>query len=189
MSSNEHITIDHNTIVAIVAILILFGIFYWMCIDNGAVVPNATSDDIDVENFTIYSYPKYCTNCGSNNRRNCNNCTNCGYCITPNGRGECVPGDSNGPYFREDCIGYEHTSPRYNIGRVYPYWRRDGYYYDPRGYPRTTRRRRLTNPKYRPRYGSGSRTDWRTRYGSGFRPGSRSGSRSGSQLGSRSGSK
>ena len=56
----------------------------------------------DREGFIVYSYPKYCSACGQLNRYRCNNCTNCGYCYTLDGKGECVPGDGNGPFFRSD---------------------------------------------------------------------------------------
>jgi len=105
------------------------------------------------ENYIVYSYPKYCSACGELNRPQCNNCTNCGYCVTPNGNGECVPGDSNGPYFREDCVAYEYNAPDYTVNRVYPdmylydnyfgydyldypyHWKRDSYNHDLRGAP------------------------------------------------------
>lgn len=105
-----------------------------------------------LENFYYYyDYPRYCTECGGKGRNSCNNCENCGFCITPNGNGECVSGDANGPYFREDCIAYEHSANGYRIYQHtpyrrlidLPYWKRSGYYHDLRGYPRTryTRRR------------------------------------------------
>ncbi len=63
------------------------------------------STDQEKEGFYTYYgyYKKYCPSCGWRSRYSCSKCTNCGYCITPSGYGECVPGDSSGPYFREDC--------------------------------------------------------------------------------------
>ena len=93
---------------------------------------------------------KYCKDCGNLSRYACGSCTNCGYCTTPgqgsgtpSGRGECIPGGPNGPYFREDCQNYHYGKPyRYSTwlpqmdrwswwgprryGRVrYPYRRAD----------------------------------------------------------------
>ena len=63
------------------------------------------------EHYTQYRYPKYCKSCGEKSRSKCNNCVNCGYCLTPNGYGQCVTGDEKGPYFREDCVDYEYNNP------------------------------------------------------------------------------
>ena len=68
--------------------------------------------------YTNYGYyKKYCPSCGWRSRYSCSKCTNCGYCITASGYGECVPGDSSGPYFREDCQYWEYGDPYY----YYPY--------------------------------------------------------------------
>lgn len=78
-----------------------------------------TLKDCSVEGFYTYHgyYKKYCSSCGWRSRSSCSKCTNCGYCITPDGTGECVPGDSSGPYFREDCLYWEYGDPYY----YYPY--------------------------------------------------------------------
>ena len=68
--------------------------------------------------YTYYGYyKKYCPSCGWRSRYSCNKCTNCGWCVTASGYGECVPGDSSGPYFREDCQHWEYGDPYHN----YPY--------------------------------------------------------------------
>lgn len=73
--------------------------------------------------YSNYYYPfysKYCSSCGWKSRYSCSNCINCGYCITPYGYGECVPGDSKGPYFREDCLAWEYAPfPFYHRPFVY----------------------------------------------------------------------
>lgn len=71
------------------------------------------------ENFINYygHFKSYCPSCGWRSRNSCSKCTNCGYCITASGYGECVPGDSSGPYFRSDCLYYEYGSPY----EYYPY--------------------------------------------------------------------
>ena len=74
------------------------------------------------EGFESYAYPGYCADCGLNNRVGCSNCVNCGYCITPSGYGECVPGGPNGPYFRRDCIDYKYQEPISNWGWPNYYW-------------------------------------------------------------------
>lgn len=92
--------------------------------------------DFNKEGFYTYYgyYKKYCPSCGWRSRYSCSKCTNCGYCITPNGYGECVPGDSSGPYFREDCYHWEYGDPYYyypyshifpavKVKNIYPYHR------------------------------------------------------------------
>lgn len=124
-----------------------------------------SGDENSVEGFYYYNdYPRYCTHCGGKGRYSCNNCVNCGYCITPNGTGECVSGDSNGPHFRKDCVAYEHNSNGYRIYKRspyryltgLPYFRQDGYYHDFRGYPYT---------KYSRRHGSQLRRDRLRKHG------------------------
>lgn len=73
--------------------------------------------------------PGPCPNCGQRTKLQCTECSSCGWCLTPNGYGECVPGNKNGPYFRQDCLDWQYI-PR-NIYRtprpipVYkrPFWR------------------------------------------------------------------
>ena len=55
-------------------------------------------------------YRRYCSNCGYLGRHGCSKCTNCGICTNADGIQECVSGDSSGPYFRRDCIGWEYGS-------------------------------------------------------------------------------
>ena len=86
--------------------------------------------------YTYYGYYKrYCPSCGWRDPySSCGKCTNCGTCITPNGKAECVPGDSAGPYFREDCqmwlygtpyynYPYSHIYPSTSLSKIYPYHR------------------------------------------------------------------
>jgi|688.fasta_scaffold295451_3 hypothetical protein len=76
------------------------------------------------ENFYTYNsyFKQYCPTCGWRDRYSCGKCTNCGYCINSQGVGECVPGDSSGPYFREDCMYWEYNSPYmyYPYSHLYP---------------------------------------------------------------------
>lgn len=65
----------------------------------------------------------YCQNCGYLGKYKCGTCTNCGYCVSPSGIGECVPGDTSGPYFRQDCVGWN-----YGINSV-PYTQPIPWYY------------------------------------------------------------
>ena len=71
------------------------------------------------EHFYSYNsyYKRYCPSCGWRSRETCSKCINCGFCITREGKGSCVPGDSQGPFFREDCMYWEYGSPY----RYYPY--------------------------------------------------------------------
>lgn len=61
----------------------------------------------DIEGFSVYSS---CRNCGKLGERRCGDCPSCGWCVSDNGYGECVPGDANGPYFRQDCVDWQHMS-------------------------------------------------------------------------------
>lgn len=163
--------------------------------DNSSEENDQDNDNV-VENFIYTSYPHYCENCGYKGRIGCNNCSNCGYCITPSGNGECVSGDANGPYFRDDCVAYEYSnsgtrvysnSPyRYLLG--IPSWRTNRYYYDFRGYPRKgyVKRRHSGTRPYGGYSGSRGRSYNRTSHGSrGSGGGSRSRSGSRSHGGSR----
>lgn len=90
-----------------------------LCVIFLSTPTKCTELDKTVEGFyTDYGYyKKYCPSCGWRSRYACSKCTNCGYCITASGYGECVPGDSSGPYFRNDCMYWEYGDPYY----YYPY--------------------------------------------------------------------
>ena len=60
----------------------------------------------------------YCSNCGYHDGFSCGTCINCGYCLTPDGVGECIPGDQRGPYFRSDCQGWRYGIPLSYVGPV-----------------------------------------------------------------------
>jgi hypothetical protein len=49
-----------------------------------------------------------CPNCGKRNKPQCFDCKSCGWCTTPDGDGECVPGNSQGPLFRQDCVAWQY---------------------------------------------------------------------------------
>lgn len=78
----------------------------------------------NLENFYTYNsfYKAYCPSCGWRNQRTCSKCLNCGFCRTAEGTGECVPGDSKGPYFRNDCVSWEYgdTYQYYPYANLYP---------------------------------------------------------------------
>jgi hypothetical protein len=63
---------------------------------------------VNIENFMISS----CPNCGKRNYIQCFECNSCGWCITPDGHGECIPGNSDGPHFRRDCVDWKYE-PKY----------------------------------------------------------------------------
>lgn len=75
-----------------------------------------------MENFYSSYYKNYCPSCNWRNRRTCSKCLNCGFCLTAEGTGECVPGDSNGPYFRNDCVAWEYGDQYqyYPYANLYP---------------------------------------------------------------------
>lgn len=76
-------------------------------------MPLSCSPGLNTEGFYGGYYRKYCPSCGWRSRRSCANCINCGYCVTPSGYGECIPGDHNGPYFRDDCLHWSYGNLYY----------------------------------------------------------------------------
>lgn len=128
------IKIDSHYIVTVVVTIGLVVFVYWIIdLDTEGKMCDDTK-----EKYVVTTYPKerYCANCGELNRKRCSECVDCGYCYTPNGTGECVPGDENGPYFRADCVDYEYRTPIVLGGLYYPrgpYW--DGFdgYWDGQG--------------------------------------------------------
>ena len=75
-----------------------------------------------IEGFYIDGspYKKYCSHCGYKSKRSCAKCVNCGICVTPNGYSECLPGDSSGPYFRNDCIYWNYGRSYYPYNHIEP---------------------------------------------------------------------
>ena len=73
------------------------------------------AEDQKKEGFYTYPgyYKKYCSDCHHRSLYACGKCTNCGNCQDVNGYSECVPGDSSGPYFREDCVRWNYGSNQY----------------------------------------------------------------------------
>jgi hypothetical protein len=72
-----------------------------------------------IENFYTYNsyYKHHCPSCGWRNRKTCSSCLNCGFCTTAEGVGECVAGNSSGPFFRNDCAVWEYG----DAYQYYPY--------------------------------------------------------------------
>ena len=87
------------------------------------------------EDFINIKY-NFCPECGKLGQFRCNNCANCGYSISSSGKGECVPGDLAGPYFRDDSIlwrsganfPYEHVFPVTSLEFIPTYWRSHPYW-------------------------------------------------------------
>jgi len=91
----------------IIVVIIILYIISTQFTDNGGY----RNKNIVEENFDIIGYPRsWCRSCGYRSRATCGNCQNCGYCINRQGYGECVPGDNDGPYFRQDCAYYEYNN-------------------------------------------------------------------------------
>ena len=77
------------------------------------------------EGFDMYPYysRRYCPSCEFRGRGSCSMCLNCGYCIKADGTGRCLPGDSNGPYFAEDCAYWTYGQDNefyYPYSNIYP---------------------------------------------------------------------
>lgn len=76
-----------------------------------------------VEGFhTYYSYFKqYCPSVSMRSRESCAKCQNGGWC-EKNGRGRCISGSSDGPFFSEDCDKYTYadTNVYYPNSSYYP---------------------------------------------------------------------
>lgn len=79
--------------------------------------------------YNFYNQYDKCKNCGDNSRDQCSACNNCGWCLHSDGYGQCVPGDVNGPYFRQDCYNWFHKydylqypyHPYYNTVQINSY--------------------------------------------------------------------
>lgn len=117
-----------HKIILILAIIIIVCYFY-------------TSNELD-EQFMMYGPNlKYCSTCGYKSVLSCSACSNCGMCYPIRGAPECVDGDANGPYFREDCATWKYNDIENSIYPNYGY--ASGYYqYD--------------TPVYRKYYGNNS---------------------------------
>ena len=79
----------------------------------------------DVQTFITPIYSplipnRYCPECGKLSNFQCSRCSNCGFCVTDSGFSECVPGDSSGPYFRQDCAIWNYGQPQINTIFVQP---------------------------------------------------------------------
>ena len=85
----------------VLVLLVLAAIAYLWC--TAAASEEASLHAADAHE-PFYS----CPNCGTLNAWGCADCRSCGVCTTPDGRGECVVGDRQGPFFREDCVGWTY---------------------------------------------------------------------------------
>jgi hypothetical protein len=69
-------------------------------------------------------YLTNCKKCSYLRKEECDSCLNCGWCIDGSGNGKCVPGDSKGPHFNNDCQIWRHPyrfhrfKPRFS-GRIF----------------------------------------------------------------------
>jgi hypothetical protein len=79
----------------------------------------------DTTSESLVALPQYCPSCSQLNPIHCSSCANCGYCVKSDGRGLCVQGDANGPYFEQDC---QYWNQLISIPQPYVY----NYLYDHR---------------------------------------------------------
>ena len=81
------------------------------------------------------NYKEMCPSCYSKSPKDCLTCLNCGVGINDKGKMSCVPGDSNGPFFREPNVKYyaygkqwrNKLRPQFQVKSIYPYniWHED----------------------------------------------------------------
>jgi len=104
------------SIIIIITIIILF-IIQTNKSNNSTNIENYRNDlfqDIELGqdnnywNELEYDHGPNNIDCYKLNQRDCMKYANCGLCLK-NGRKECVPGDTQGPFFKEDCEGWMHT--------------------------------------------------------------------------------
>jgi hypothetical protein len=111
---NDCLELDKKFIIGIIVFILIVIFIYWM-IDMDYNDKMRRRDEYQGERFGglvgPYSKGIVCDNCGDLDRGACGECSNCGYCYTADGYAECVPGDVNGPFDRQDCIDYEYTTP------------------------------------------------------------------------------
>lgn len=101
-------------------------ILIWILIVAVILLSTPTKCMIDGKTEGFYNYSSYfkspCSSCGWRTRYSCGKCTNCGFCRTASGIGSCEPGDSSGPFFRDDCMFWEYNDPYtyYPFSDLYP---------------------------------------------------------------------
>ena len=91
-----------NIIILFISIGVLFAVCVYRSIEKKREQEKQQKEDdaANAEGFSLY-----CPNCSKNNwmgESDCYNCQNCGWCVDPNGYGQCTQGDYKGPYFK-DC--------------------------------------------------------------------------------------
>lgn len=87
-----------NSIIASISIFVLFSVCIYKAREKKKIIQE--EEAANAEGFSMY-----CPNCSKNNwmgESECYNCQNCGWCVDPNGYGQCTQGDYKGPYFK-DC--------------------------------------------------------------------------------------
>lgn len=65
---------------------------------------------------------KRALDCYDLNKRDCMKYSNCGLCLK-DGKQNCIPGDAQGPFFKQDCQGWQYTDyrDRYIFGEKVTY--------------------------------------------------------------------
>ena len=108
---------NNNYIVLLVALICAVLL---LSVPSGLV---AGHKDGGIEGFhTYYSYFKnYCPSTSWRSQESCAKCTNGGWCVK-GGKGQCVAGSMDGPFFSEDCDEYTYgdTNIFYPNSSVYP---------------------------------------------------------------------
>jgi hypothetical protein len=111
-------------------------VLLWIFILAIILLSTPTKCPAQTEGFDTYYgyYKRYCPTCGWRSRASCSKCLNCGWSINAAGQGQCVPGDSSGPYYTDDTMyweygndnnfyyPYSHIYPVVKVRSIYPYY-------------------------------------------------------------------
>ena len=119
---------DSNLIFIALILLIIYMVY-----NKSQVQPSVKEKFYNVPNTDKHSYwnpgfiGKRALDCYELNKSDCMKYSNCGICLK-DGEQKCIPGDVQGPFFKEDCERWQHTNyqDRYIFGEkvvtVTPSW-------------------------------------------------------------------
>ncbi|QKF94284.1 hypothetical protein QKU48_gp0826 [Fadolivirus algeromassiliense] len=109
-------------------------ILFWVLVCAVILLSVPTKCALDDKKEGFYSYfgyfKNYCGSCGHRSRYSCSKCINCGWAMNSTGAGQCLPGDSSGPFYNTDATYWEYSSPYmyYPYSNLYPVIREKSIY-------------------------------------------------------------